>query len=462
MFPHKMKKSDYNKINKSGFYINGIHYKWLLCGAGHQRTNRAFYCASIIFDNLYEILNCGAKKVPILLPKYNAYIALSSSASSPVSEPRVCVVPDCEIKMTKTVDWVDQIDDQNYSVERQDKELDFNLFDGMGILSPRLAQKWADELEIEYLPSCWSIRSAFIKGMVCVMDFHKFAKEIAHSNIIKDLYGKEWNIDDIDLIITKSQFKLWNAYESWDQYLECQKQYGWGWGIPKVSPKEDTKWVLSNYQYIQVLDVPDDRMPELCSETVEWFKGISGNENFNFKLLYLLGKLANNGNADELWERLQDNSIKALMLEPELVNDTYLSEKIVSSIRKKVKESCMGKIITRGNYQTRISDPYALMEWAFGMEVKGLLNEGEDYIESWNKIGATQVVAMRSPLTWRSEAHILNLRNTPEMQEWYKYLHSGIVYNVWGCDCMLEADGDFDADATCTTNNAIFLEGVVK
>ncbi len=136
MFPHKMRKSDYSLINKNGFCINGVHYKWLLCGAGHQRTNRAFYCATHIFDELYEILNCGARRIPILLPKYNAYIALSSSASFKVSEPNVCVIPDCEIKMTKNVDWIEQIDSENYSIERKEKELDFNLFDGMGVISP--------------------------------------------------------------------------------------------------------------------------------------------------------------------------------------------------------------------------------------------------------------------------------------------------------------------------------------
>lgn len=461
-FPNKMKKSDYNKINKNGFFINGKKYKWLLCGAGHQRTNRAFYCEVSIFDELYEHLNCGARKIPILLPKYNAYIALSSSASYVVSAPRVCVIPDCEIKMTKKVDWVEQKSEDEYSINRIDKELGFNLFDGMGVVSPEMASKWCQELDISYLPSCWGIRSAFVKGMVCVIDFHKFSEEVAHSKIIKDVYGNEHNVDKIDMIITKSQFKLWNAYDNWEQYLENQQKYGWSWGITKVSPEKDVDWVLANYQYIQVLKASDEDIKELCSETEQWIKNISTGNDYGFKLLYLLGKLSKNLDSNNLWNRVQDNSIKSLMLEQYLVNDDYLTTRVVNSIRKKIKQTMLGKIIIRGNYQIRISDPYALLEWAFGMEVKGLLNEGEDYMWYWNQLGVNEVVAMRSPLTWKSEAHILKLMNTGKMKEWYKYLTSGIVYNVWGCDCMLESDGDFDLDCSCTTNNKIFLKGVIK
>lgn len=461
-FPNKVKKSDYNKINKKGFIINGTKYKWLLCGAGHQRTNRAFYCDEKIFDELYEHLNCGAKAIPILLPKYNAYIALSSSASSVVTMPRICVIPDCEIKMTKKVDWVEQKTEDEYNIDRVDRELDFNLFDGMGIVSPLMAQKWAEELDINYLPSCWGIRSAFIKGMVCVIDFHEFSREIAHNEIIRDVWGNSVNVNEVDVILTKSQFKLWNAYSSWDEYLENNKKYDWSWGITKVSPEKDVDWVLANYQYLQVLDINDEDVAELCRETCDWFKGISGTENLEYKLLYLLGKLTKRKTGSELWDCLQDNSLKAALLDLDLLTDDYYTTKIVNSMKKRIKQSCLGKIIIRGNYQTRISDPYALMEWAFGMKVTGLLKEDEDYVWYWNQLNAKEVVAMRSPLTWRSEAHILNLKNTETMQYWYKYLTSGIVYNVWGCDCMLESDGDYDLDVSCTTNNKIFLKGVIK
>lgn len=465
-FPNGITKKLYNKLNQNGFKINGIKYKWLLCGAGHQRTNRAFYCNEKIFEKLWEILNCGAKSVDILPAKFNAYFALSSSASNYVSEPRVCVVPDMEHLMTKTVDWVDVTFDENnkehYAIKRVDKELNFNSFDGMGIISPEQANKWARELQLDYIPSCWCIRSTFIKGMVCVMDFKKYAREIAKNSIVKDLWGNEVDTENVDLIITKSQFKLWNAYDSWEDYRTKHNFYKLSWGVAKVTPKKDVDHILVNYQYLQVLDIDDKDIEELCEETKNWFNGISCKDNYDYKILYLLGKMTDKVDRNKIWNDLQDNTIKALLLNKNLLHDSYINDRIYQSIKKKITESYIGKIIVRGNYQTRIADPYALLQWIYGQEVTGLLKENEHYMWYWNNLNAKQVVAMRSPLTWRSEAHILNLQNTEEMREWYKYLNSGIIYNIWGCDDMLEADGDYDMDCSCTTNNKIFLKGVIK
>ena len=85
-----------------------------------------------------------------------------------------------------------------------------------------------------------------------------------------------------------------------------------------------------------------------------------------------------------------------------------------------------------------------LCEHIYGMEVKGLLNEFEHYSQYWNKKDVDTVVAMRAPLTWRSEVNILCLQNNEKVNEWYKYLYSGIIYNIWGRDCMQHADSDFD------------------
>ena len=51
----------------------------------------------------------------------------------------------------------------------------------------------------------------------------------------------------------------------------------------------------------------------------------------------------------------------------------------------------------------------------------------------------------------------LNLKNNELTEKWFKYLTSGIVYNVWGCDCIIHADSDFDGDIVATTDNPVFL-----
>lgn len=230
------KHSHYKHMIKHGLKINGKNYVRLLCGAGNARRNTVFFVQEDIYEELDKILRNGHNETKITESKYNAYYALSNSATYSVSEPRVCVVPDLEIQMNKKVDWITEAEPKDI-IEEKDMELTFNLWDGMGICSPELAIKWANDLELDYTPCSFCIRNYFVKGMVCVFDFHKFSKEIAGKSIITDLYGNEVDTNNIDMIITESQFKLWKGYDSWEHYLKCCKENDRSLGSNKIFSK---------------------------------------------------------------------------------------------------------------------------------------------------------------------------------------------------------------------------------
>lgn len=443
------KHSDYKHIIKCGLKINGKNYVRLLCGAGNARHNTVFFVQEDIYEKLDKILCNGHKKLKITENKYNAYYALSNSATYSVSEPRVCVVPDKEIQMTKRVDWVTENEPDDI-IEEQNRELTFNLWDGMGICSPELAQKWSQDLELDYVPCSFSIRNYFVKGMVCVFDFHKFSREVAHKHIIKDLYGNEVDTDNIDMIITESQFKLWKGYESWQDYLDCCKENDGRWGVAKFSPKEDKTAVFTNYQFLQVLNLDtQEKIEEICKPTVEWLDKIISQDS-TYSLLYLLGDLCNRSldemNTEDFMDVFNslDPIVQALILNRDMIGDTYIKTKLARYLNTKIQESYIGKLLVSGNFQTMISDPYALCEYIYGLPIKGLLKDCEHFSQYWNKLKVDTVVAMRAPLTWRSEANVLHLQDNDKVNEWYKYLYSGVVYNVWGVDTMLAADSDKD------------------
>jgi hypothetical protein len=455
-------KKDYEDIINKKFKINGVIFTRLMCGASHSRKNTVIFCAEDIEKQLKMVLQNGRRDIKIAHSKYNAYFALYSGATHIVSSPRVCVVPDKIVKREHLVDWVEEHKDGD-TVEEKVVSLEFNLWDGMGIISPTYAQKWAEEMGIkDYIPSAFTIRNSFIKGMVCVFDVHDFVKYVAKRyNIINDVWSNPINdIRQYDMIITESQFKLWNAFDSWEQFeKKCNENHLY-WNVARVTPKEDKNYTFTNYQFVQAIDLNNEQIKSLCQPTIDWIQDICG-KDVQKSILFLSGNSIENTINDNILDinKIDNEITKALILNNNIINDPYIKDKIRFYIHKKIKDAYISKLLVGGNFQVMISDPYAFCEYLFNMEIKGLLNENEHYSNYWNNKGVDTVVAMRSPLTWRSEVNKLNLIDNDKTKEFYKYIQSGIVYNVHGLDTMLAADSDFDFDIVMTTDSKEFIDG---
>ena len=430
----------YEKIIKNGLFINNKKYVRLMCSAGQARRNNVLFVDSEYEAELKRVLNNDRKDIEITPAKFNAYFALASSTALPVTNPIFCVVPDCIIKRKERVEWVEEIDGQDDSIEEVEKELEFNLFDGQGLISPRMAKVWADDLEIDYIPSCFIVRSNFIKGMVATFDFLKFSDEIG-KHIIKDIYGDDVNIRDMDIILTESQFKLWNAFDSLPDYLDKCKKNNLGWGVTRCSPKEENTHTTLNYQFLQVLKLDSKQIESLCSKTVEYFKNILSNR-WDYTLLYLLGDMVNKEYDENIFDKINDNITKALILEPSLIYDPYIQTHIRNSIRKRIKDSYIGNIIVDGQYSFMVSDPYTFVEYLFGLEPQGLLDKNQYYNKYWLDRGVNKIAGMRSPLTWKSECCTFNLKNNDKISEWYKYLDKCIIFPTNGMDMALLGGAD--------------------
>ena len=449
------KKSKYRRIGRKGFTLNGEKYVRLMCGAGHARTNRAMFVAKRIFKKLDIFLRCGCQDIDIIWAKWNAYYALGSSATYQVSAPRVCVVPDKEIEMTKTVDFVSPSTPQD-TIERKDMRLKFNLWDGMGLISPQLAKRWSDELDVGYLPSAYVVRNAFIKGLVCTFDFHAYAEENG-SHTIKDIYGQTFDDRDIDIVMTESMFKLCKGYSSWRDYCEKNAALGWSWGVAKIfdDPAVMKSHIRTNYQFLQVLNMTDEDIAEICEPTVEWLTGIVGKAD---KMrMYLLGKAADmHGELADKYEKINDNFIKALLIDEDAADDDYIRTRVANSINKKIRDAYMGRLIIRGTYQPIMADPYGFCQYIFGENITGLIPAGKCYNRFYLSCGEKHVCALRSPMTWRSEVNGLELYNSPAADKWFKYIGNGQIQSLWGVDNMLQSGSDFDGDCVFVTPNECF------
>lgn len=442
--------SHYKYIYNNGIIINGKLYKRLSCSASQARVSTVVLCDTDIIDEVKERLNNGRNLNKKFSPsKFNAYFGLYSSATKLVSEPKFIVVKDFINKTKFDVNFVTETDwDLDDIITQETIEPEMNRTDGMGLISPRQAEIWAKDLGLDYVPCQFCIRQSFIKGMVCVFDIHQFCKEINNNNYIVDTIYKDEegnyikaDLRDYDVILTESQFKLWDSYNSIDEYTELCHKNKLYWGVTQYTPKEAKDMLKLNYQFIQTLNLNEEEIKKLCSQFVDWIQGVTY-DNFAYTLLFLMGV---NNNEDKIRNILKSSDnywLKSLIVNPELKNDKFMRGKIFNFIKTKIKKGCLGNIYVDGNFQVIVSDPYGLMQHVCGLEVTGLLKENEFYSNYWNNKNITQVDSMRSPLTYRSEHVILNLRKDDETEKWYKYCYLGIIVNYYGHECFNWAGSD--------------------
>ena len=458
------KNSHYKKIIKNGLILNGKKYRRFSCSASQARVNTVILICDAVYENLYNRINNDRKIIQINPSKENAYFGLASSATKVVTEPRVCVIDDCILKRDVFVNWVTTVTEElkDDIIEQKHVNFEFNAFDGMGIIHPSFAIKWAEDLGLDYVPSEFCIRHSFIKGMVCQFDFIKFCEVKNNNNyMIKTLYGDYVDVRNYDVILTKSQFKMWNCYDNYEDYNNKCHKNKLQWGISQYSPKKTKDILTLNYQSIQTLKLSKEDIINLCKQTVELFDNITG-KNIFYTILCLLGE---NISAETISLFMQNSDnfwLKCLLLNNNLIYDRYIQNKIYDNISARLRNTYLGEIYVDGNYQCMVSDPYAFMEFACGKPVIGLLKDKEHYSNYWNKKGISIVDAMRSPLTYRSEHNILNFISNEDTEYWFQYLSGGIVFNVHGDDVIRAADSDFDFDIIATTSNPIVLKGIYK
>lgn len=450
----------YDKACKDGFYINGIHYERLLGTNGGVKNSTIVFVSSRVAPELKRRLENGRDLSKPLVPaKFESYKALSCSGSTPVSLPHgICVVPDCVTHFKSNVIYIDDEGVDEPKMEyRENEDVELIDSDGYGLMLPSLAQRWSQELGLDYVMSGANTRFSWEKGMVFCFDFLEFADKVAGTRIIKDAWGNEVDLSNIELILTTSQLKLWDSYKSFDDYLDNCLKNGYTFGIPKVCPKELENERYLNYQFIQSFKLTDEQIEELIQPTIKEIKDILGLD-YKKSILFLKGMFLNE---DNLW-KVENDFAKALMVDPEMINDPFVRNRIYQMIRKRIKDAKIGVIKVAGNYSIISGDPYSLCQSMFGLEVTGLLKAGELYNKYWIDKGAEYVTCFRAPMTCHNNLTKLKVAKTNDMKYWYRYMTTCTILNSWDTTTHATNGADKDGDMYLLTDNKVLVENTLN
>ncbi|MDE5818609.1 MAG: hypothetical protein K2I07_04735, partial [Lachnospiraceae bacterium] len=197
-----------------GFTYRGESYRYFTSSAGQIRKKKALFLKESVWKRIEKTMMCGLTIEKINakggnnVNKYLAYMALSNSATDEWKDfdiDRSIVIDDFETNVYGTFDFVDETD---YSITRKTDRIPIPHTDGAGMILPSVSEK------------NFMFRAPWIKGLLGVFDFRRFVEVHHCSPVIADIYGTKHDIikEDIQIIFTKSQFKMYRYYDSWEEY----------------------------------------------------------------------------------------------------------------------------------------------------------------------------------------------------------------------------------------------------
>lgn len=450
----------YKLIALNGFSINGKKYKRFCCGSGQMRRNTVTFINEKLYDNMTELLMCGLYEKDkgyrienIILAKLSAYFALSFSSVLWVRTPRICVIPDVTtILKDQKIDFIKKNDNGIKDVEERIMDIEMNSCDGEGIIDPDMAKLFSEDMGIGYDACQFVVRTAFVKGLLVTFDFRKYFKEILRVTEIKSIYGEIFNVDEIDVLLTESMFKMHSYYTSVEEYVKFHTKYGLRWGVARYNKKKDDDYSLLNYQYIQNNGLDDDSMNVLSSSTVDWFKEICSGDEF-YSVMYSIGNQDTDAKVEDIIANCGSIHTKAIAKNGKMLTDGFVKRKIYESIKESFRQAKIGRCWCRGGYQFMISDVIPLLQNVANKEVKGEIPANHVYSAYWNNFKPDKIDLCRSPMVDRHEHNVSELYNSDITNEWYQYLYSGIVYSIYDLSTIRHSDSDFDGDIVFSTNN---------
>lgn len=423
------REKDYYRACK-GFTINGIKYTRLLGTNGGIKNSTIVFVSDRLAPELRRRVENGRDPdMPLVTAKLEAYKALTCSASSPVSLPRgILVVPDCETKFLSDIIYLtDENDGEPVMEARAKQEIELDASDGFGMMLPQLAARWGDELGLDYIPSGCNTRFSFEKGMVFTFNFLDFAYKVAGGQfIVKDAWGDDVDIRKVELVLTTSMVKLWDSYESCEDYIAKSLENHYTFGVTKVCPYELENERCLNYQFIQSYDLSDEDIEELIAPTMDEIKDVLGGD-WRKAVLFMKGAGLTESN---IW-RTDNDIAKAIMVDQRMIDDPFVQNTIYQLIRKRINEAKVGVLKVHGNYSIVSGDPYALCQSIFGLEVTGLLGPGEIYNEYWINQGAERLACFRAPMTCHNNIRLVRPLKNDSTEHWYQYMYTCTIFNAW-------------------------------
>lgn len=219
----------FKQILERGLLIDGEKYVFFTSTTKQMKDSEFVLVRDVFYDKNKNKFMCGLtddiinQKGGCNSGKYLAYKGLSLSSSiNPegyeIDIDKCIVVPDYKTVVNEEAECIDINHEKREitGVERRKENVKIPQTDGAGMFLPGV------------LPASAQIRCSHLKGAIFPFDFRKFLGQdevegVRPNPIIKDAWGNIHDVirEDIQVIFTASQLKMWKYYNSWEDYKKA-------------------------------------------------------------------------------------------------------------------------------------------------------------------------------------------------------------------------------------------------
>ena len=438
-----------------------LHYKMLYRSTGKAKKGSCMFIVDKLYEKAKNFLYMG-----INLPEVNPMIVEISAYAPLVSSGiigRVKINPK-NILILRDVDRIFNTDvisvetDENkhcYAKHISNYKLKNTLFDGQALIDSSIFPQWGNGYIL--------LRHHFCKMAAFNTNIQKFFKDYFgddyYTATVKDMFGNEHYVKDIELITTDNAMKWLKfdiSYDYWCKWVydnDCQ------FGIVKTAHESKLGNVQKmSYQMVNSLD--EVIMPEVVKESVEYVERLKTDNAF---FMEYLEKNKNFSNDYEVLIALCEHN-------SEFYRSSYFRSRKKKIIEGYVLNLKSGKIIQNAENLTIVGSPYAMLLYAATVDENSVDNDDTFSIEFGTIQCYTErfsngeyLAFFRSPFNSKNNLAYLHNTYSDKMKKYFNLGRQCIAINMIGTDFQDRNNGsDQDSDFGFTTNQTNIVEHARK
>lgn len=438
-----------------------VHYQMLYRSTGKAKKGSCMFIRDRLHKKAQNFLYMGIK-----CPETNAQILELSAYAPLVSstiveririDPRnILILEDIEKSFITNVISIETDQDRHCHARHIDHyELKNTLFDGQALIDSSIFPKWGEGYIL--LRHHFCKMAAFCSNIQTF--FQDYFGESYHKATVKDMFGREHFVKDIQVITTNHSMKWLKFNKSYDYWCKKVDENNDMFGIVKTAHKSKLGDVQKmSYQMVNSLD--ESIMENVVRESVAYVEGLKQKDEF---FLEYLQKNSNFSNDHEVLAALCRQN-------REFIRSEYFRERRKAIIRTYVRNMKSGKLIQNAENLVIVGSPYAMLLYGATGKKDSVDNDDTFQTEKGTIQCYTErfgedchLAFFRSPFNSKNNLTYLHNIRHEKLKKYFRFGKLILAVNMIGTDFQDRNNGsDQDSDSGYCTDQADIVEHARK